>query len=87
MFTSDQYVAQKGDNVRLAAAINIISNPRHQAMLVLERFGTHWVPRCATILLGPILRNVFGAFTTFYFSYTEVKVQYTFRFKSSDSFD
>ena len=57
---SDLYVALNGPNTKLAAAVNIISNPRHQAMLVLERFGTHWVPRCATIALGPILRKRFS---------------------------
>ena len=53
-----------GVHTKFAAAINIISNPRHQAMLVLERFGTHWVPRCATILLGPILTHPNLEFST-----------------------
>ena len=57
-------MAQNGPDTKIAAAINIISNPRHQAMLIMERFGTHWVPRCATIALGPILRKVFKLMLT-----------------------
>ena len=64
--SKDNAVEQSDTPVTFSAAVKIISNPRHQAMLILERFGTHWVPRHCTVLLAPILTHPNLKFSTTY---------------------